>query len=268
MRFAGKCVWITGASSGIGEALAGALARRGARLVLSARRERELERVRAEIVRAGGAREDVAILPFDVTDEAVLDDMVGRAEAAFGGVDVLVNNAGISQRSRALETGMAVHRRIMEIDYFAPVALTQKMLPHMVARGEGLIAVTASVAGKVGVPLRTAYCAAKHAVMGYYDALRAEVAAHGIRVATIVPGFIRTDIARHALRGDASEVGETTPAIAGGMDPDRAAEVIVRGLERERPEIAVGTGREMLLLPVKRLSHRLVFKAVEGLEAS
>ncbi len=268
MRFAGKCVWITGASSGIGEALSKAFARRGARLVLSARREGELERVRDEIVSAGRAPADVVLLPFDVTDEALLDDVVARAEAAFGGVDVLVNNAGITQRSLALETGMAVYRRIMEVDFFAPVALTQKMLPHMARRGQGLIAVTSSVAGKVGVPLRTAYCAAKHAVMGYYDALRAEVAAHGIRVATIVPGFIRTDIARHALKGDASEVGETTPAIAGGMDPGRAAEVILRGLERDRPEIPVGRGREMLALPLKRLSHRLVFKAVEGLRAS
>ena len=268
MRFAGRCVWITGASSGIGEALSKALARRGARLVLSARREGELDRVRDTIVSAGRAGEDVVVLPFDVTDQSVLDDVVARAEAAFGGVDVLVNNAGISQRALALETDMAVYRRIMEVDFFAPVALTQKLLPHMVARRRGLIAVTSSVAGKVGVPLRTAYCAAKHAVMGYYDALRAELAEHGVRVATIVPGFIRTDIARHALKGDATEVGATTPAIAGGMDPDRAAEVIVRGLERERPEIAVGAGREMLLLPLKRLSPRLVFRIVEGLRAS
>ncbi len=268
MRFAGRCVWITGASSGIGEALAKVLARRGARLVLSARREDELDRVRDEIVRAGSAGADIAILPFDVTDAAALDDVVAGAEAAFGGIDVLVNNAGISQRSLALETDMAVYRRIMEVDFFAPVALTQRILPHMVARRRGLIAVTSSVAGKVGVPLRTAYCAAKHAVTGYYDALRAELAEHGVRVATIVPGFIRTGIARHALKGDATEVGETTPAIAGGMDADRAAEVIVRGLERDRPEIAVGAGREMLLLPLKRLSPRLVFRIVEGLRAS
>lgn len=177
MQFAGRSVWITGASSGIGEALAKAFARRGARLVLSARRGHELERVRDAIVAAGRAGEDVRVLPFDVTEESVLDDVVRRAEAAHGGVDVLVNNAGITQRSLALETEMAVYRRIMEVDFFAPVALTQKLLPHMVARGDGLIAVTSSVAGKIGVPLRSAYCAAKHAVMGYCDALRAEIVA-------------------------------------------------------------------------------------------
>ncbi len=269
MEFQDSVVWITGASSGIGEALAHVLAERGARLVLSARRVGELERVRQEIVKAEGVDErNIVVLPFDVTDEAVLDEMVARADAAFGRIDVLIANAGISQRSLALETSMDVYRRIMEVDFFAPVALILKVAPRMVERGEGLIAVTSSVAGKFGVQLRTAYCAAKHAVMGFCDALRAELAEHGVKVATIVPGFIRTEIGRRALKGDGSEIGHQTQAIAGGMDPMKAARVIVRGLERGRPEIAVGEGPEMHALWVKRLFPRLAFRIAERVRRS
>jgi len=265
MRFTDQVVWITGASSGIGAALAKAAARRGARLILSARREAALEQVREEATRGGVPADRIAVLPFDVTDEAALDDIVARARAVFGRIDVLINNAGITQRSLALESDMAVYRRIMEVDFFAPVALTQKVLPIMVEQGGGYVAATSSVAGKIGVQLRTAYCAAKHALMGYFDALRAEMAEHNVGVSTIVPGFIRTDIAAAALKGDGSAAGGTSEAVAGGMDPDKAAQVIQRGLEREQPEIAVGEGREMLLLPLKRLSPRAVYKIAERL---
>lgn len=267
MRVSGKAVWITGASSGIGEALAKALIRRGAKLILSARRESELERVKQEIVEEGAAADHISLLPFDATDEAALDEAVARAREAFGRIDMLVNNAGITQRSLALETSMAVYRRVMEVDFFAPVALTQRVLPIMVAQGGGHIAVTSSVAGKVGVQLRTGYCAAKHAVMGYFDALRAEMAEHDLTVSTIVPGFIRTNISTYALRGDASEVGRPTAAIEGGMDADAAAEVIARGLEAGRREIPVGKGREMSLLWLKRAAPDLVFRMVEKIRA-
>lgn len=255
MHFADKVVWITGASSGIGEALAKALARRGARLILSARRHDALARVQALI----GA-ERAAVLPFDVTDLDALPAIATEARALFGRIDLLINNAGISQRSLALETDMSVYRRVMEVDFFAPVALTKAVLPIMIAQGEGHVAVTSSVAGKVGAQMRTGYCAAKHAVMGWFDALRAELAAHNIAVTTIVPGFIRTDISVHALKGDGTPFGALSEAIAGGMDVDRAAETILRGFERGRPEIAVGHGLEMHALWLKRLAPRLVFR--------
>ncbi len=267
--FRNQVVWITGASSGIGAALARAFARRGARLILSARRKERLEALAEALQReAGLAAEDVAILSFDVTDAAALPAVVERAIAAFGRIDVLVNNAGISQRSLASETDFSVYRRIMEVDFFAPVHLTLLVLPHMRARRRGLIVATSSVAGKVGVQLRTAYCAAKHAVMGFFDALRAELDGEGIRVATIVPGFIRTEIGRHALTGSGEEVGSDTPAIAGGMDPDKAAERIVRGLEKGRPEIPVGEGPEMHILWIKRLFPRLAFRIMARMRRS
>lgn len=260
MNFQNRVVWITGASSGIGEALARIMATRGARLVLSARRQAELERVRDGIVSDGLPQDNIVILPFDAVDFAALDDCVARAVKAFGRIDLLLNNAGISQRSLAIETDMAVYRTVMEVDFFAPVALTKKVLPIMIAQGEGHIAVTSSVAGKVGAQLRTGYCAAKHAVMGFYDALRAEMDEHNIRVTTITPGFIRTDIAVNALKGDATPVGHQTAAIENGMAVDKAAQVIVRGFERGTPEIAVGKGREMHALWLKRLFPRLLFR--------
>ncbi len=256
--FTDHITWITGASSGIGEALACALAREGAIPVLSARREDELQRVRGRCLEAGAP--DALVLPLDVTDEAALGPAVDAVLARFGRIDMLVNNAGISQRSLCVDTSMDVYRRLFEVDVLGQIALTRAVLPAMLARGSGHIAVMASVAGKVGAPYRTGYCAAKHAVMGFFDALRAEVAGKGIRVTTITPGYIRTAISIHALRGDGREFGHTDREIAGGMDVDRCAQVIVKGFRKGRPEIAVGEGFEMHALWLKRLFPRLVFR--------
>lgn len=176
MELTGKTVWITGASSGIGAALAEAFGKAGAQIILSGRREAAL----ADIARRlEGER---FVLPFEATDYAALPGIVDRAWAWRGAIDILVNNAGISQRSMALDTDFGVYRQIMEVDFFAPLRLTQFVLPKMVARGQGHFVQIASVAGKIGAPMRTGYCAAKHALVGFSDALRAEVAQHGIGV--------------------------------------------------------------------------------------
>ena len=188
--FAGQVVWITGASSGIGEALAAQFAQEQSQLVLSARRQSELERVRDRCIQAGAS--EVLVLPLDVTDQAAFPAAVEQVKARFGRIDMLVNNAGLSQRSTCVNTDMAVYRTLFEVDVMGQIALTKAVLPGMLAQGKGHIAVTSSVAGKIGAPQRTGYCAAKHAVMGFFDALRAEVVDQGIRVTTITPGFIRT----------------------------------------------------------------------------
>ena len=169
--------------------------------------------------------------------------VVERAWGWRGGVDLLVNNAGISQRSLALDTGLDVYRQLMEVDVLGPVALTQQVLPRMVARRSGHIAVVSSVAGKVGAPLRTGYCAAKHAVVGYFDALRCEVEkAYGIRVSVILPGPVRTAIAANALTADGSPRGRSDEFIENGMDPDAAARIMLDGLAAGQREIAVARG--------------------------
>jgi short-subunit dehydrogenase len=261
--FTDNVAWITGASSGIGEALACELARQGAIPVLSARRAGELERVRERCRELGAP--DALALPLDVTDEAALAPAVETVLGRFGRVDTLINNAGISQRSLCVDTEMAVYRRVFEVDVLGQIALTKAVLPVMLERGSGHVVVMASVAGKVGAPYRTGYCAAKHAVMGFFDALRAEVAKKGVRVTTITPGYIRTAISIHALRGDGSEFGTTDREIAGGMDVERCAQVIIDGFRKGKPEIAVGEGFEMHALWLKRLFPRLVFRKAADL---
>ncbi len=256
-----KTVWITGASSGIGEALALQFAKNGDRLVLSARREDELERV-AERCRAaaGTGTGQVLVLPLDVTDWDSLPGKVETVLAQFGTIDLLVNNAGVSQRSLCKDTDMSVYQKLMDVDVMGQIALTKAVLPHMLERGSGHLAVTSSVAGKVGAPLRTGYCAAKHAVMGFFDALRAEVEGQGVSVSTITPGFIRTDISRNALAGDGSAYGKEDEDIAGGMDVTECAEVVFKGLEAKKREIPVGKGKEMAALWIKRISPEALFR--------
>lgn len=258
--FKDQTIWITGASSGIGAALARAYAKRGAKLILSARRAEVLDEVKAELTAAGTSASDVHTLPFDVTDEAALPDIVDKAAACTGAVDLLFNNAGISQRALCVETDMTAYRKLFEIDVFAQIALTKAVLPLMIERGKGHLAITASIAGKVGVPYRTGYCAAKHAMMGFFDALRAEVAPHGLKVTTVTPGFIKTAIAENSITGDGSAFGAKDKAIEGGMDANACAEVIVRGMEAGKLEIPVGEGREMSVLWLKRFFPNRVFK--------
>jgi NADP-dependent 3-hydroxy acid dehydrogenase YdfG len=263
--FENQVVWITGASSGIGEALAVKLAAAGAKLVLSARRQNELKRVAAVCEAVGADRAGLLVLPLDVTDWAAMPAAAERVLETFDRIDMLLNNAGISQRSLCVDTDMSVYRNLFEVDVLGQIALTKAVLPLMLERRSGHIAITSSVAGKIGVPYRTGYCAAKHAVMGFYDALRAEVAGHGVKVTTITPGYIRTNISVHALTGDGSEFGEVDPEIAGGMDAMRCAEVIIEGLRKGKPEIPVGDGPEMKALLLKRLFPGAVFRRVAAM---
>ncbi len=252
--FQDKVVWITGASSGIGEAVAHEMARAGAKLVLSARREDELLRVAREI-----GTKDILILPFDVTDEDILSDVVKQVVDYYGRIDLLLNNAGISHRSYCIDTDMSTYRRLFEVDVFGQIALTQKVLPIMIRQKSGHIAVTASVAGKIGVASRSAYCAAKHAMMGFFDSLRAEVRQHNIRVSCITPGFIRTPVSENALNGDGSRYGKMDDDIKTGMDVSKAAKIIMRGLAKGGKEIVVSQWLESTGLWIKRLFPGLMF---------
>lgn len=256
-----KVVWITGASSGIGEALAMEMAREGAKLVLSSRRQAELERV-AGAAQAAGAS-DTLVLPLDMADESALPGAVEQVLDHFSHIDLLVNNAGISQRSYCIDTDMSTYRKLFEVDVFGQIALTKLVLPAMITRKSGHIAVTASVAGKVGVASRTAYCAAKHAMMGFFDALRTEVHQHNIKVTCITPGFIKTAVSENALKGDGSRYAAMDDDIKSGMDVTKAAKIMTRGLARGKKEIVVSQLPERAALIIKRFFPGLLFRVME-----
>ena len=246
--FVGETVWITGASSGIGAALARALRKGGASLVLSGRNRAALDAVAAE---CGAAAGHALVLPFEATDFAAIPGVVGQAwewaEQRSGGIDMLVNNAGISQRSLAIDTDLAVYQAIVGVDLMAPIALTQAQLGRMAGRKSGRIVMISSVAGKAGVPLRTAYCAAKFGLIGYADALRAEVAGLGLTVHVIAPGSIRTGVSRNALTADGTARGVSDSAIDNGMDADLAAETMLTAIAGNAREIVIAEGIEQWL---------------------
>jgi short-subunit dehydrogenase len=241
---ANKVIWLTGASSGIGEALCPQLATRGASLVLSARRVDVLEKVKATCANA----ERHLVLPLDMlapdTFAAAFQTVLDR----LGRVDVLINCAGISQRGNVVETDLKVDRHLMDLNYFAPVALTKLVLPAMLARGDGQIVVISSMMGKFALPARSAYSASKHALHGFFDALRAEVADQGVAVTIVCPGYIRTNASFNALEADGTPHNKMDKDIANGMDPEKCAQQIVRAIERRRPEVYVARYEKLGLL--------------------
>lgn len=258
MNFRNRTVWITGASSGIGEALAVAFHNAGARLILSARREDELKRVQG---RCGG-EPDTRILPLDMSLAETLEDKAKAALAMFGVIDILVLNAGISQRSLTRATDESVYRRLMEVNFFGPEALTRAMLPAMLERKSGHIVVISSIAGKFGVPFRSGYSATKFALHGFYEALRAEESRNGIRVTMVCPGFIRTEISVSALKGDGSKYAKMDPELAHGMPAEECARQILQGLARDKEEIVVAAVRERMLVYLKRFFPGVLTKMV------
>lgn len=233
----GKVVWITGASSGIGRALALETASRGARLVLSGRRAGALEEVAAEC-RARGA--EAAVLAFDLEAPEARASACSDAPLPFGRIDAIVLNAGVSQRSLFMETAPEAFDRVMRLDFDAQVDLVRRMLPAMAERGSGCLLAVSSIAGLAGAPLRPAYSSAKHALAGLFQNLRAELYGTGLRIVTAYPGYVRTRIARNALDAGGRPTGAEDPNIEGGADPARVARRMARSLAGGRVEYTVG----------------------------
>lgn len=261
MSFADQTIWITGGSSGIGAALATEWAKRGAKIILSGRDEARLAEV------AGSLDTDTLTLPFDVRDDAAMLAATDQAITWTGNVDLFVANAGISQRSQALKTDMQVYRDIIDVDLTSQIAASQALLPHMAARGSGKLVFISSIAGKVGVPMRTAYCAAKFGLIGYADALRAEMSARGVDVHVIAPGSVATNVSRNALTSDGTKRGKSDDAIDNGIPPAEAAETIVSAIAAGQREIIVARGMEEAMGEMRRTPDAL-FDQVAALVAS
>lgn len=263
--FAGKVWWITGASSGIGAALAQALADEGAALILSGRNEAALQETAARV------KTETLLLPFEATDFARLPALVDQAWAwaqRAGGVFGLVNNAGISQRSLAVDTVFDVYRKIIDIDLLAPIALTQALLPKLTQARAGQIVAISSIAGIAGVPLRSAYCAAKHGLIGYHDALRAETAHLGLGVLVVAPGSVRTNVSKNALDANAGVRGVSDDAIDNGLPPEDVAARIIAALKAGQRELIVAKDGEAALAQLRRANPDALFDAMAQMMAA
>lgn len=252
-----KTIWITGASSGIGEALAIEWAKRGARVILSSRNVAELERVRSQCANASTH----VLRPLDLTDTAAIRRAADDVLRELGSVDVLVHSGGVSQRSFAAETDLAVDRQIMELNYFGTIALTKALLPSMLSRKSGTIVPITSVIGYVGIPTRSAYAASKHALHGFFEALRAETAKDGICITIVVPGYVRTNVSQNALNADGSAYGKLDETHAKAMLPSVAAVKIVDAVESGKPEVRVG-GKEIHAVLLRRFLPSVVRRMI------
>ncbi len=263
MDYKNKVVWITGASSGIGEAIAIEAAKQGARLVLSARREEELRRV----AQATQLTEDqYLIMPIDMLLHDNFEKLTKDVIAKFGQIDFLFNNAGVSSRQLAAETPVEVDKRIMDINYFGSIALTKQVIPYMIQRKSGHIVVTSSVVGYFSTPMRSAYAASKHALHGFYNSLRDEVYTENIGVTILCPGYIRTEISVNALTADGEKFNKMSVKQANGMEPAELAKRVLKKLKRNRRSINIG-GSELLGIYLSRFVPALFSKIMRNMQS-
>jgi short-subunit dehydrogenase len=247
-----KVIWITGASSGIGEALAYELAKRKTKLILSARRKGELERVKGNCIPE--AQPDIRILPLDLAQASTLQLNTEAAIQTFGHIDILINNGGISQRSFAKETFVEVDRLLMEVNYFGAISLTKYLLPHFLQRKSGHFVTVTSVTGKFGTPYRSGYAATKHALHGFFDSLRSELwrdTKDAIKVTLVCPGFIHTPITLAAVTGDGTPLNKMDEGQYKGKPADWFARKMIKAIEQGKEEVNIG-GIEVLGVPFKR----------------
>ncbi|MCX6257490.1 MAG: SDR family oxidoreductase [Bacteroidia bacterium] len=253
--FENKVIWITGASSGIGEELAFRFAAENALLVLSSRRFDELIRIREK---CRMTEEQCMIIQLDMTDCQNFQDAVDQVIRQFGRIDILINNAGISQRALAIVTLPETERRIMEVNFFGVINLSRQVLKEMLKAGSGHIVVLSSMAGKFGFPLRSAYAASKHALHGYFETLRLEMKKENIVVTMVVPGRIKTNISLNSVTGNGSAYGIMDKGQINGIPVSRACIKIIKGIKNKKFEVIIARQEKILLL-LKRFLPSLYF---------
>lgn len=256
----GKIIWITGASSGIGEALVYELCNEDSKLILSSRRKGELERVKNNCPEH--AQSNIKILTLDLADGDSLKQKTDTAIALFGQVDVLINSGGVSQRSLVRDTLVAVDRQIMEINFFGSIALSKYLLPSMLNKKSGHFVNISSLVGKFGTPYRSGYAASKHALHGFFDSMRAELWKENIKVTMVCPGFIKTDVSINAMTEKGEKSNKMDEAQAKGMAPDVCAKKIIRAIRKEKEEVYIG-GKEIYVVWLKRFFPSLFSRIIK-----
>ncbi len=242
-----RVIWVTGASSGIGEALTYHCVAKGHRLIISSRNQEQLLLIQSKCPQP----ENIYVLPLDLSNSAELKSKCEEALKVFGQIDLLINNGGISQRSLAHETDLEVDRKLMEINYFGTIALTKALLPHFLTHKKGHIAVVTSLVGKFGTPYRSSYAASKHALHGFFDSLRAEHHLDNLKVTLICPGFIKTNVSINALTADGKPLNQMDEAQANGMSAEECAKQIYRAIVNGKEEVYIG-GKETFGVYLKR----------------
>jgi len=255
--FTDKTVWITGASSGIGEALVYAFDKGNANIVISSRRIPELEKVKNNCIN----KDRIFILPLDLEKSGEFSSLTQKVIEKFGRIDILVNNGGISQRANASDTSLETDRKIMEVNFFGNIALTKAVLPQMKKQKSGKIVVMSSIAGKFGFFLRSTYSASKHALHGFYESLRLEEEKNGISVLLVCPGKIKTDISLHALTGSGGSHNKMDQSQESGMPAADCAEKIMEAILKNKEEVLIGR-KEIKAVNLKRLFPRLFGKVI------
>jgi len=261
--FEEKVVWITGASSGIGEALVYESIKLGATVIASSNCKKELQDVRDN---CGINKDKVHLACFDLAECDKINKLVKEQVKTHGRIDYLVNIGGISQRASIEDTPISLDRKIMEINYFGTIALTKAVLPTMIKQGKGHILATSSISGRFGFPLRSAYSASKQALHGFFETLHIENSKHNVRASVIIPGRVSTNISRHALLADGSEHGKMDPGQAKGISPQKAARTIIRGIKKNRREIKVG-GSELIMLYIRKYFPSIFFNIAPRIKA-
>ncbi|PCJ28094.1 MAG: short chain dehydrogenase [Flavobacteriales bacterium] len=260
MNLSDKVIWVTGASSGIGEAMSYALAKEDCKLIISSRRVEELNRVRANIKLAD---KDILVLPIDLEQHQHSRDWIKTVMDHFNRIDILINNGGVSQNSYALKTNSEVERKIMNINYFGNVALSKAVAPIMQQQKTGKIVVISSIIGRFGLPHLSTYSATKHALYGFYDSFRLELKDDNIKVLIVSPGFINTNVAINSIKGDGSLMNKNSEAMEKGMQSDVFAQKFVRVLKSDKNHKFIGK-KEIYAVPFKTLFpntfYNLMFK--------
>ena len=258
MYYKNKIIWITGASSGIGEATVYAFNNEKAKLIISSHEEKELERVKNN---CKYNPEEIFILPFNLLEHDKIPNLAEIVIKKFGKIDILFNAGGVSQRSLAKDTDIKVDKRIMDINYFGTVILTKSVLPHMIKNKSGHIAVMSSLAGKFEIPLRSAYAASKHALHGFFDTLRAEVYEYNIGITLFCPSYVRTKIAVNALTKDGTPQNYNDPGAEKGIPPEVFAKRALKSIKKGKREDIFG-GKEVLGVYLKRFFPGLFSKII------
>jgi len=257
-----KIVWITGASSGIGEALTYAYAKSGATVVISARRVEELNRVKNN---CGENAARIFTVPLDLANLGDVTYIYKEFKKMAGGApDILINNGGMGHLGDALLMQERIERQVMEVNFWGHVALTKAVLPDMLARKSGSIVAISSILGHFGSPGLAAYAASKHAVLGYFESLREELIGTGVNVALVAPGFINTNVTKASLTATGEVYGQNSVAQEKGMSPEIFAEKLITKIEKKKNYIFIGRS-EIFAVPFKHFAPNLFFAVMRYL---